>query len=250
MDKLFEEWESVLEAEGLGVIEVDDHWHGVGFKYIKGKHKRLDAMLNNVEPSGMMTVSPPTAVAVETRYSDAESEQSDFDDGLWDDDEIADNAWDALILSLTASPKDSELADRARGAVFGLDDFGRPRSGKVYRKKGETDEQYAERVAERLSIATDSDGPAYTPWRPPTPQHAERDAKSGPLNIVDRPKRDYGNRPDDIKMSPVVDTLGYLQVVVLTSYRSRNVVVATLTSPAENERPRRSQPIQTLQKPC
>ena len=39
---------------------------------------------------------------------------------------------------------------------------------------------------------------------------ATADAKSGPLNIVDRPKRDYGNRPDDIKMSPVVDTLGYL----------------------------------------
>ena len=114
------------------------------------------------------------------------------------------------MLSFIATPKEAEIADRARGAVFGLDDKGRPRSGKVYRKKGETDEQYAERVAERLSIATESDGPAYTPWHPPAPSHAERDAKSGPLNIVDRPKRDYGNRPDDIKMSPVVDTLGYL----------------------------------------
>ena len=50
MDKFSRNGNTVLEAEGLGVIEVDDHWHGVGFKYIKGKHKRLDAMLNNVEP--------------------------------------------------------------------------------------------------------------------------------------------------------------------------------------------------------
>jgi len=210
MEKSLEEWEAILESEGLGVIEVNDHWHGVGFKHIKGKHRRLDAMLNNVEPSGMMTVSPPTAVAVETRYSDAESEQSDFDDGLWDEDEVADNAWDALILSLTASPKDAELADRARGAVFGLDSKGRPRSGKVYRKKDETDEQYLERVAERLGMSTEEMGPLYSPLPQRKPDHAHSDAGGGPLNIVDRPKRDYGNRPDDIKMSPVVDTLGYL----------------------------------------
>ena len=135
MDKLFEEWEAILEAEGLGVIEVDDHWTGVNIKQIKGKHKRLDALLNKPDPSGMMTNSPVTARAVETRYSDAESEQSDFDDGLWDDDEIADNAWDAFVLSMTATPKEAEIADRARGSIDTLDEWNRPRTKQYLSRK-------------------------------------------------------------------------------------------------------------------
>ena len=203
-------WEALLEAEGLGVIDVNDPYRGDNLKHIKGKHKRLDAMLNDPAPSGRMSNSPVTARAVETRFANAEDEQSDFDDGLWDDDEDADNAWDLMILSLTGSPKEAEIADRRRGAVFGLDAKGRPRSGKVYRKKDETDEQYLDRVAERLGMSTEQMGPLYSPLPQRKPDHAHSDAGGGPLNIVDRPKRDYGNRPDEIKMSPVVDTLGYL----------------------------------------
>lgn len=209
----FERWESLLEAEGLGVIAVDDHWHGADLKNIKGKHKRLDAMLNGISEgsSSLMTVSPQTARAVETRFRDADDEQSEWDDGLWDEDEPADNAWDLMILSLTGSPKEAEIADRRRAAVFGLDDFGRPRSGKVYRKRGETEQQHAERVAERLGMSTDQIGPVYSQWRPAAP-FASADGGSGPLAIPNRPKPDRGSprRDEELRPSPVVDTDGYL----------------------------------------
>ena len=213
MDKqLVENWEALLEAEGLGVIDPQRNWDDASkdIKHIKGKHKRLDAMLNDPDPSGRMTNSPVTAKAVETRFANAEDEQSDFDDGLWDDDEDADNAWDLMLLAFIATPKEAEIADRRRAAVFGLDEKNRPRSGKVYRKKTDTDEQYAERVAERLGIATGEMGPLYSPWSPPQPDYAHTYAGVGPLAMVDRPKPDYGNRrDDDVRMSPVVDTDGY-----------------------------------------
>jgi len=206
-----ENWEALLEAEGLGVIDVAGPYRGDNLKHIKGKHKRLDAMLNDPAPSGRMSNSPVTARAVETRFANAEDEQSDFDDGLWDDDEDADNAWDLMILSLTGSPKEAEIADRRRGAVFGLDLKGRPRSGKVYRKKDDTDEQYLDRVAERLGMSTEQMGPLYSPLPQRKPDHAHTDAGGGPLSIIDRPKRDYGSpRDEDVRMSPVVDTDGYL----------------------------------------
>jgi hypothetical protein len=207
-----EAWDALLESEGLGVIAVDDHWHGVGVKHITGKHRRLDCVINGVfkESDGIMTNSPLTARAVETRFSDAESEQEDFDDGLWDDDEDGDDVWDMLILSLTGSPKEAEIANRRRGALFGLDDKNRPRGGKIRRQRGESDEHFMDRVAERLGISTEQMGPAYTPWTPPKPDYATSDAGGGPLAMVDRPKPDYGKPREEIRMSPVVDTLGYL----------------------------------------
>ena len=210
---IFDEWNSRLEAEGLEVIVTDDHWHGVGVSHIVGKHKRIEAAINAIEQEsdGFMTNSPVTARAVETRFRDADDEQSEWDDGLWDEDEPADNAWDLLILSLTGSPKEAEIADRRRAAVFGLDAKGRPRSGKVYRKGTETDEQYAERVAERLGMSTDLMGPVYSQWRPAAP-FASADAGSGPLAIPTRPKPDRGSprRDEELRPSPIVGCLGYL----------------------------------------
>lgn len=206
-----ENWEALLEAEGLGVIDVADPYRGDNLKHIKGKHKRLDAMVNDPDPSGRMSNSPVTARAVETRFANAEDEQSDFDDGLWDDDEDADNAWDLMILSLTGSPKEAEIADRRRGAVFGLDLKGRPRSGKLRKQRRETHEQFMERVAERLGMATEQMGPLYSPLPQRKPDHAHSDAGGGPLSVIERPKPDYGSpREEDVRMSPVVDTDGYL----------------------------------------
>jgi hypothetical protein len=210
LQQLQENWDALLDAEGLGVIDVGSPYRGDNLKQIKGKHKRLDAMVNDPDPSGRMTNSPVTARAVETRFANADDEQSDFDDGLWDDDEDADNAWDLMILSLTGSPKEAEIADRRRAAVFGLDEKNRPRSGKLRKQRGESREAFRARVAERLGISTDEMGPLYSPWSPPKPDHAHTYAGGGPLAMVDRPKPDYGNRrDDDVRMSPVVDTDGY-----------------------------------------
>lgn len=212
----FERWESLLEAEGLGVIDPRRDWNDASkdIKHIKGKHKRLDALVNQPAESGRMTNSPVTARAVDTRFISAADidVEADFDDGTFDIDEDADNAWDLLMMSFIATPKEAEIADRERAACFGLDDFGRPRSGKVYRKKGETDEQYRERVAERLGIATDEMGPVYTPWRPVVTEFASADAGSGPLAVPTRPKPDRGSprRDDELRPSPVVGCDGYL----------------------------------------
>lgn len=206
-----EAWDALLESEGLGVIGTE-HYRGDNLKHITGKHRRLDCVINGVfkESDGIMTNSPVTARAVETRFSNAESEQEDFDDGLWDDDEDGDDVWDMLMLSLTGSPKEAEIADRRRGALFGLDDKNRPRGGKIRRQRGESDEHFMDRVAERLGISTEQMGPAYTPWTPPKPDYATSDAGGGPLAMVDRPKPDYGKPREEIRMSPIVDTLGYL----------------------------------------
>ena len=213
MTDLFAEWDALLEAEGLAVLAVDTPYRGDNLKHIQGKHKRLDAAINGIESEAeaFMTNSPVTARAVETRFRDPDDEQSEWDDGLWDEDEPADNAWDLMILSLTGSPKEAEIADRRRGAVFGLDDKGRPRSGKVYRKRGESEQSYAERCAERLGMSTDLMGPVYSQWRPAAP-FASADAGSGPLAMVTRPKPDRGSprRGEELRPSPVVDTDGYL----------------------------------------
>ena len=124
LEELQAEWDAILESEGLGVIQVDRPYRGDNIKNISGKHKALDARINGITKSGQgfMTNSPVTARAVESRHRDPDSAQSEFNDGLWDDDEVADNVWDALALSMTATPKEAELADRARGALYGLDD--------------------------------------------------------------------------------------------------------------------------------
>lgn len=220
-----ENWESLLEAEGLGVIDVADHWHGTGVKHIKGKHRRLDAMVNDPDPSGRMSNSPVTARAVETRFANAADEQSDFDDGLWDDDEDADNAWDLMILSLTGSPKEAEIADRRRGYALGLDAEHKPNQPKIRRL---TRAQKAANIRARQRGEAEpyprnpyqSEAPEPKAYAIPKPQLymreagkpcAHTDAGGGPLSVIDRPKPDYGSpRTEDVRMSPVVDTDGYL----------------------------------------
>ena len=215
MTDMFDEWNARLEAEGLGVIDPRRNWDNASkdIKHIKGKHKRLDAMVNEPPESGRMTNSPLTARAVDTRFISAADidVDCDFDDGLHDHDEDADNAWDMLMISFIATPKEAEIADRKRAACFGLDDKNRPRSGKVLRRRDETDEQYRERVADRLGIATDEMGPLYSPWRPSV-QFASADAGSGPLAVPTRPKPDRGSprRDDELRPSPVVGCDGYL----------------------------------------
>ena len=49
-------WEALLESEGLGVIEVDGPYQGTNLKHIKGKWARLDAEINDLQSkSELMT---------------------------------------------------------------------------------------------------------------------------------------------------------------------------------------------------
>ena len=118
MTDLFAEWDALLEAEGLGVIDPIRNWDDASkdIKHIKGKHKRLDALVNEPDPSARMTNSPVTARGSDTRFIHAADFEIDLDDGLHDIDEDADNAWDLLMISFVATPKEAELADRKRAA--------------------------------------------------------------------------------------------------------------------------------------
>jgi hypothetical protein len=225
IQQLQESWDALLDAEGLGVIDVGGPYRGDDIKQIKGKHKRLDAMINDPDPSGRMINSPVTAKAVETRFANADDEQSDFDDGLWDDDEDADNAWDLMLLSLTGSPKEAEIADRRRSYPLGLDAEHKPSQPKIRRlsKAQKVANIRARQRGEPEPYPRNpyqSEAPEPKAYAIPKPQlylHelgkpcAHTDGGTGVLAMVERPKPDYGSRRDDdgIRMSPVVDTDGY-----------------------------------------
>ena len=143
-----QKWDDILEAEGLGVIEVDGPYQGTNLKHIKGKWARLDAEINNLQSkSEVMTNSPQTARGFATRSAgnsdDAGGHMSgfgdddyltgnlrmvteDYDDGLSDFETLGDDLWDSMALAVTASPKEAEIADRRRASVSGLDKWGRP----------------------------------------------------------------------------------------------------------------------------
>lgn len=199
-----ENWEALLEAEGLGVIDVGASKSSTINRQLK-KWPRLDAMINKPQPGSEMQLKPFTADSNETRQTFSWQVNGICAlDGSGDDTML-----DCMALACLATAKEAELADRQRASLFGLDVKGRPRSGKPRRQRDETDEQFNHRVAEALGMATEDMGPLYSPWTPPMPAHAHSYSGGGPLAIVDRPKRDYGKPSEDVRMSPVVDTDGY-----------------------------------------
>jgi hypothetical protein len=206
MDKqTIENWEALLESEGLGVIDVGASKSSTLHRKLK-KYPRLDAMINQPQPGSEMQLKPFTADSNETRQTFSWQVNGICAlDGSGDDTML-----DCMANACLATAKEAELADRQRASLCGLDAKGRPRRGKPRRQRDETDEHFNQRVAEALGMATEDTGPLYSPWTPPKPAHAHSYSGGGPLAIVDRPKRDYGKPSEDVRMSPVVDTDGYL----------------------------------------
>lgn len=219
-------YEKLLESEGLGVIEVDEPYHGVDIKHIKGKWKRLDAMINGIEPgsAAMMTNSPKTAHGTDDVERDLKNQR--FDDVAM----RGDNAWENLVTSMTATPKEAELADRERATVCGLDAWGRPRSLKPKRKNRELPRDWRKRIHRHiLGEVAMGPGPAYSKYQPTPPPFAHSDAGNGPLSIVDVEEPAYkwvpsceakwalepddsaeaAAKPEQVRMSPIVDTMYY-----------------------------------------
>ena len=232
-------YESQLEAEDLAVIEVDTPYSETNIKQIKGKWKRLDARINGLEAGSaeIMSNSPYTVRAVKREITDSDDErfesqmkrleresENDFDfynSGLGveffeddDDDGYGESPLDDLISKFIATPKEAEIADRARGAIYGLDEKGRPQNGVIGQKKGESLDDYFDRLDQIQQGSTDLPGPEWKPWRSPNiPPHATSDAGNGPLSIKQPIGPDPLSAPDTdepVRMSPVVDTLGYL----------------------------------------
>jgi hypothetical protein len=212
-----EKWDALLESEGLGIIEVDGPYKGTDLKQIKGKWARLDAEINELQsPSEVMTNSPPTVKAVATRAASVQRGQPrDFtSDGSQDVEDSGENVWDCMALSVTASPKEAEIADRRRAAVAGLDKWGRPLGLKTKRVPGESKAAWRQRNHDRIigEGLAKGPGPLLSDWQPPMPPYAHTDAGNGPLSIKDQPGPDFGSAPridEPVRMSPVVDTMTY-----------------------------------------
>jgi hypothetical protein len=230
MTDLFDEWNTRLEAEGLGVIDPIRNWDDASkdIKHIKGKHKRLDALVNEPAPSARMTNSPVTARGSDTRFIHAADFEIDLDDGLHDIDEDADNAWDLLMLSFIATPTEAAIADRQRASVLPLTSEQKVVKPKLRRR---TKAQKAANIRARQRGLPEpypanpyiEESPELEPvtYAVPKPQRylgdlgipcASADAGGGPLAVPTRPKPDRGSprRDDELRPSPVVGCDGYL----------------------------------------
>jgi hypothetical protein len=210
---LVENWNNLLESEGLGVIEVEGHYQGVGgARRPKDKWARLDAKVNDLQNRAeFMTESPETAKGVETRPN---AKQGGIPDDMGYGEEYGDDVWDDLALSMTATSKEAEIADRRRASICGLDDRNRPQGLALKRKHREPGKVWRQRIRDHIlgDYAAKGNGPLRSDWRPPMPPHAHTDAGNGPLSIVDQPGPDFGPAPridEPVRMSPVVDTMTY-----------------------------------------
>ena len=204
---LEENWEALLESEGLGLIEPEQGYQDVGSARRKpsGKWSRLEAELNGItNPKEFICFgyrSPETARGNETHTVSPQD---------------LEGAWERLMLSLTATELEARLADRERATVAGLDNFGRPAALKVRRKPGMSKAEWLALTQERIiGDVPSGTGPVASEWEPPTAPYAIRDAGNGPLSIKDPiagPSEIGGSRDDDVSDYPtkVVDTHTYL----------------------------------------
>lgn len=222
-------YESQLQAEGLGELDIDVERRNVNssMQHIVGKWRRLDVQINSIDPNSaaVMSISPLTAEATATRvtfsddvqngHGEGGDDDSDYDDGLHDDESLGDNPWDSLTLGFIATPKEAEIADRARASLTGLDKKGRPAGFSLARKHREPGKVWRERIRKHIlgDCSTNDDGPLFSVLLTFLAPYATSDAGNGPLSYKGPQRPDPLTAPvtdEPVRMSPVVDTLGYL----------------------------------------
>ena len=113
------EWNKILEKEGLAALCLSEErnrgkWHGK----------------TNVNPESMGFT--PKDVASTYEAGNAET------------------MWEALMLSHVATPKEAEIADRARGTVCGLDSEHRVRPLKIARNPREPGKEWRKRIYDHI----------------------------------------------------------------------------------------------------
>ena len=211
---LEQNWEALLESEGLGVIEPEQSYQDVGSARRKpsGKWSRLEAELNGItNPREFMCFRPSTRGF---GYRSPETARGNETHTVSPQD--LEGAWERLMLSLTATELEARLADRERSTIAGLDSKHRPATLKPKRVPGESKSAWMLRSRERIiGDVPQGSGPLVSEWQPPTAPYATRDAGNGPLSIKDPivgPKEIGGSRDDDVSDYPtkVVDTHTYL----------------------------------------
>ena len=88
-----------------------------------------------------------------------------------------------LLGLMCATPKQAEMADRARGAALGLD--ARHRAPKTLRKTAAS-RAAAIRAKRRIkTVGIETNPPRFSAWRPRVAPHAHTDGGNGVLSIVD-----------------------------------------------------------------
>ena len=215
----FNEWDQILESEGLGVIDTE-HDTRMRDRRKLSKHQRLDAEINGIEcdADGFMTLQPYTADASEVRQTFSWQVNAIVEiDGSGDD-----TMMDCLALSMLATEKEAEMANR-RLATGSVDSYGRKRSRKNLsrsqrvenlraRQRGEpepfTRNPFQDEIVEAKAFALPKCD--YFKLEQGLPC-ASSDAGNGPLSVVERRKSSSSAvDAEPVRMSPVVDTEGYL----------------------------------------
>ena len=102
-----ENWEALLEREGLGVIEPNTYYgHVGGARRPKKKWARLDAEVNDLQNKAeFMTESPETARGFETKPSSKQGGQPDDlgyagEPEYWErgeNDQLGEDRWDDFV---------------------------------------------------------------------------------------------------------------------------------------------------------
>ena len=264
VQKEFEKWEGRLAREGLGVLEIEGYQGGQGIIRPGRKYACLEGKIMGTGdyPPGdprRMSPSPYTAMAVETiaavdnkdvvfeagnkLITDLQIEKSEWQgvisgsleglmvDDLDEDDFVSDESvLDQLAVSMTATAKEAEIADRARGQVLGLDAKGRPLSGRqrVHLNVSQRNANRAARLAGKPE--PHQTNPYITEVFEVAPEAgraplrcdffkkeqglpcAVRFGGNGPLSIVGQRKaEEIEDRDDDevVRMSPIVPTMYY-----------------------------------------
>ena len=253
-------WERRLDREGLGVVDIICERGGLNLHNSKSargrKHAWLEGRLIGEHyqkgSSEYMSPSPYTAQAVESRFFDEGSVdmaamaghtlvtelgmiESDIERAeaseFYGESDHRESVLDALALSLTASRKEAELADRSRQTVLGFDKWGIPLKGDRRLMLTARQRNENRRAAERGLPPPHETNPFMTEvkvrntdvvMRAPLRCDyfkkeqglpcAHSDAGNGPLAIKDNPKQEpVSDRAEgeNVRMSPLVPTLGY-----------------------------------------
>lgn len=200
-------------AHLLPAEEVDAGLPSMPSNKLSGKYSELDAYLNATE-EGAECFNEYTA----TGSCSFSRESAEPSTGLGDS--MADPE---MLGMMSASRAEAKRADRIR-KDFGIQDIVSVKVNKshaatttrVRRKRKSAAEKAAAIRARRnpqasVQASQQDTAPAYSVWNGRPAPYAHTDAGNGPLAIVDMPAPETlsASTDDVVRMSPIVDTIGY-----------------------------------------
>lgn len=174
---------------------------------LSGKYSEIDAYINGTE-EGAECFNEYTATGTDSFSRQTQEPSSDMGDSM---------ACPEMLGRMSASRSEAKKADIAR-ATAGIKDICYTTRGTgtalVLRKNkrlSKAEQIRARRAAKHPKPAVEVVAPAYSAWTGRPAPFAHTDAGNGPLAIVDMPAPETlsASVEEVVRMSPIVDTIGY-----------------------------------------